>query len=370
VKLYRLLLAFALLACKHEEKDAAPDPVPVRVQPISRGEVRSTVEVAGVLQALPGLDVKLGPLVAGRLAQVLVGEGDRTREGQLLARLDATPLRDAVLAAEAQLGQAKAQEANARARLARAERALAAGVAAAQEVDDARLAFASAQAMVRSAAAQLSTARNQLGRSELRAPFAGVVAHVFAAPGEPLDANKPVVEVARTDTLELRAPLAPRMAARVRPGQTAELRMDGLPGRAFAGRVVAVAPTIDPATGAALVRVQVPNADGALRLGAFARARLILEARANSLRVPREALLPGAADGGASIEIVEDNKSRREQVELAGEDDRYAEIASGAQEGQLVIVEGNYALPDGTPVRAEEPAPPREGVLQPDGGPR
>jgi multidrug efflux system membrane fusion protein len=197
VKLSRALALLTLFACHKAEEAAPPPALAVQVARAERGDVSEAVEVGGQLVAPPGMDVKLGPLVSGRLAEVLVGEGDKVRQGQVLARLEGTPLRDAVAQSQAQLAQARAQEVNARAKLARAEKALQAGVAAAQEVEDDKFALAQAQAAVKSAVALSSTAGNQLGRSELRAPFDGVVAHVFAAAGEPVDANKPVVEVAR-----------------------------------------------------------------------------------------------------------------------------------------------------------------------------
>ncbi|HET9753527.1 MAG TPA: efflux RND transporter periplasmic adaptor subunit, partial [Myxococcales bacterium] len=200
------LLFLALAACRKGGEPEAPPPLAVQVVKASRGDVSEIVEVAGDLSAPPGMDVKLGPLVAGRLGAVLVGEGDTVHEGQALARLDATPLRDALSQAEAQLAQARAQQRNAEAKLARAEEALKAGVAAAQEVEDDRYALAQAEGALKSAQAARSTARNQLGRSELRAPFDGVVAHLFVPAGEPVDANRPVVEVARVSPLELRAP--------------------------------------------------------------------------------------------------------------------------------------------------------------------
>jgi membrane fusion protein (multidrug efflux system) len=362
----RIALLLLCAAChKSTEEETAP-PLAVKTERVSRGDVTPSVEVPGQLAAVPGADVKLGPLVAGRLGSVVVAEGDRVKPDQLLASLDVTPLRDAVVQAEAQLAQARAQQANAQSRLARAEKAFAAGVAAAQEVDDNRLALASAQAAARAAAAQLSTARNQLGRGELRAPFAGVVAHVFAAPGEPLDANKPVVEVASTTELEVRAPVAPAAAASLRSGQRAEARVDGLPGRVFEGHVVAVAPTVDPATGAAMVRVRVPNPDGALRLGAFARARVELETRRGVLRVPHAALLGGDQ---LAVEVVEQGKAKRVPVQVKSEDERYVEVTSGVSEGDVVIVQGGYALPDGTPVREEQGAAQSEtGALRVDGG--
>jgi RND family efflux transporter MFP subunit len=355
VKLSRILCAAALVASCHKAEEEVPQPLPVTVVKAERGEVAEVVEVAGELSAPPGLDVKLAPLVAGRLGEMLVGEGDAVRKDQVLARLEGTPLRDQLAQAEAQLAQARAQELSARQKLARAEKAFQAGVAAAQEVEDARLALAQAQGAVKSAAALVSTARNQLGRSELRAPFDGVVAHVFAAAGEALDANKPVVEVARTSVVELRAPLAPNLAALLRPGQPAQLRVDALPGRIFPARVLAVAPTVDAATGAALVRIRADNADGALRLGSFAHAQVQIQVRRGVIRVPLPALL--GQEQGAAVEMVEGGKAKKVPVRVGARDGQWAEIAQGLEQGAQVIVQGNYALPDGTPVKpVEKPA--------------
>jgi RND family efflux transporter MFP subunit len=345
------LLFLAAVACRKADEPEKPTALAVQVVKASRGDVSEIVEVSGELSALPGMDVKLGPLVAGRLGAVLVGEGDAVRQGQVLARLDATPLRDALSQAQAQEAQARAQERNAAAKLGRAEQALKAGVAAAQEVEDDRLALAQAEGALKSAQAALSTARNQLGRSELRAPFDGVVAHLFAAAGEPLDANKPVVEVARISPLELRAPIAPALAARVRPGQPASLHVDALAARDFPAQVVAISPTIDAATGAALVRLRADNPDGALRIGSFARAQIAVDLRRGALRVPEQALLSGP--DGAAVEVVQEGKAKRTPVKVEAKDGRFAAIGEGLAEGAEVIVQGNYALPDGTPVQAQ-----------------
>ena len=254
------MLLGACHACHREEAaGGAPAAVVVPIEKVARGEVADVAQATGPLEAPPGMDVKLAPIAAGRLAQVLVAEGDRVRRGQVLARLDVTPLRDLVVQAEAQLAQARAQEANAVTRLGRASQAFAAGVAAGQEVDDARLQSDSAKASVRTAEAVLSTASNQLARGELRAPFDGVVARLLAPAGEPVDPGKPVVEVARVEVLELRAPVPPGLSMRLRPGQAATLSIDGSPGTLFSVTVLAVAPVLDPQSGAALVRLRVPN---------------------------------------------------------------------------------------------------------------
>ncbi len=351
-----VLALLALVSCKKEEKAEPPAPVEVQLAKVTRADLTDWIEAAGTLDAPPGMDVKLGPLVAGRLAQVLVAEGDAVTKNQLLARLDPLPLRDAVAQAKAQLAQARAQEANAKGRLERSQKAFEVGVAARQEVDDGKLALESAQASALSAQAALSTASNHFGRSELRAPFAGVVAHVFVAPGEPLDAGKPVVEVTRTNVLELRAPIAPDRAQLVRRGQAAIVEVDGLSGQSFPAQVIAVAPVIDAATGAALVRVRVDNAELLLKGGALARVRIAVALHKGVLAVPREALLSGEGGQGAAVEVVEKGKAQKKAVELGAQDGKLAEVTKGLAEGEQVIVQGAYALPDGTSVKAAEAA--------------
>src|SRR3954465_10520234 len=112
VKRSSVLLAL-VLSCHRGEEEQPPAGVAVVTAKVSRGDVSAPAQAAGELTALPGADVKLGPLVAGRLGEVLAAEGDRVQKGQLLARLDLTSLRDTAQQAEAQLAQARAQESNA-----------------------------------------------------------------------------------------------------------------------------------------------------------------------------------------------------------------------------------------------------------------
>src|SRR5438876_1117952 len=80
VKVSSVVLILLATSCHKAEEEAAPAPLEVQVARAEKGDVSQIVEVAGELSALPGLDVKLGPLVSGRLAAVLVGEGDKVTE--------------------------------------------------------------------------------------------------------------------------------------------------------------------------------------------------------------------------------------------------------------------------------------------------
>jgi membrane fusion protein (multidrug efflux system) len=354
VRISSLVCLVLLCACrKSEEKPEEPQPLAVRTAPALRGDVARIVEVAGALEPPPGFDVKLAPLVAGRLAQVLVAEGDAVKKGQPLARLEATALRDAVAQARAQVGQARAQASNAKIKLSRANQAFDAGVAARQEVDDANLADESAQAAVRTAGAVLSTALNQEDRGELRAPFDGVVAKISAASGEPVDPSRTVVEVSRVDPLELRAGVAPEVGVLLHPGQHATV------GKADA-EVFAVAPVVDPATGALLVRIRVPNPQGSFKANSAAHARIVVDVHKGVLTVPKVAITGGDP---VSVEIVDQGKAKQVPVKLGYDDGEKVEIADGLKGGETVIVQGGYAVPDGTPVAAADAGPAENAAI-------
>ncbi|HEY3451901.1 MAG TPA: efflux RND transporter periplasmic adaptor subunit [Myxococcales bacterium] len=369
------VLALGLLGCPGEKGSGPADSGAVLVR-VARAELRDladAVELTGTLEPPPGRAVKLGALISGRIAEITAAEGDRVAAGRVLVRLESTPLRDALAQADAALTQAQAQLANAAGHRERAEKLFAAGVAARQEVDDARSVEIAAGSAVRNAEAAQSTARNQLARSELRAPFAGTVAHLFAAVGEPVDGSgKPVIEVADTRFLELRAGAAPAQLVRLEPGQRAEVRVDGLGDRLFDGEVAAVAPVVDSATGVGTVRIRLENKDGALKGGALAKARVVLELRPQVVAVPRAALVPreqggaeaGGAGAGFAVERVEGEVARRQDVEVGVVDRGFVELRSGVAAGEVVVVQGAYALPDGTRVRVlgEEAAGKRQAA--------
>ncbi|MBS2023928.1 MAG: efflux RND transporter periplasmic adaptor subunit [Deltaproteobacteria bacterium] len=344
------LWGLALTACHRADgDDAAAAPLTVHTRAIAPGDIAQTLEVVGTLEAQPGLDVKLGPLVPARLSEVLAAEGDQVRKGQVLARLDRVPLADQSVQAQAQLTQAEATRENARKRLERAQQAMAAGVAASQEVEDARLQLESAEAAVRTARAGVSTSGHQLTQAELRAPFDGVVARLYAAPGEQVDPSRPVVEVARVETLELRAPVPAADASLLRRGQAAAVWILGLDREPRATTVRAVAPVLDPQSGAALVRVTVPNPEGALKIGAAARARITIGVHRGVLLAPKSALVAGPS--ARAVDTIEDGKARRVEVELGFEDADSAEVVHGLSAGDEVILQGAWSIPDGTPLQ-------------------
>ena len=347
-----LLLAWAplLCACKEPATAAPSARLPtVKVLVVASGPIRPRIAVAGVLSPLPGRDVKVGSLVPGRVDQVLVAEGDVVKPGQPIAHVEARPLRENLTSAEAERDNARAALENARTRLARSEKLFHDGIASKQEVDDNRAALVAAESTVRKAEAQGGSATAQLDRATLRAPIAGTVAAILVPAGQPVDGNAtPVIEIADTRELDLRAPVPSARIGEVAVGQKAELLVEGA--SPVAGVVQAIAPLVDTATNTVMVRVRIANASGKLRGGVFARGGLLGEPH-EGLSIPRGALLPG--DGGsattAAVLTVEGTVSHH-ALRLGAELEDAVEVLSGLAPGDRVIVEGGYALPDGARV--------------------
>ncbi|QSQ24176.1 efflux RND transporter periplasmic adaptor subunit [Pyxidicoccus parkwayensis] len=345
-----LCLAVQSMACKQEPPAEPELPLPrVRVVPAQKGPAERTLRVAGELSAPPGREVKLTPLVPGRLVLLRVAEGDAVRTGQVLAEVEPGPV-----SAELQQAEATAREAAAAARAAEAKRArtevlVQHGVAARQEAEQDQSAEAAAVAAEQRARAAVDVARRNVGRSQLQAPFDGIVTAVFIRQGETVDGTaQPVLQVSAVDPLELRAFVPQEDAARVHAGMRASLSVEGQE-ETSPGEVIAVSPAIDPRSGNVLVRLRFPNPKGALRLGAFGRAGIVLAEEGTAFPLPASALLP-RGDGGLGVAVVQDGKVKSVPVTVWSEEGGRAVVQGPLQDGEEVIVEGGYSLPEGAGV--------------------
>ena len=149
--------------------------------------------------------------------------------------------------------------------------------------------------------------------------------------------------------------LAESTIARVRPGQPVEVLLDAMPGRSFKAQVDAIDSLVDADGRSLLVRARLPNANGELRSGMFARTRTVFSVREQALVVPEEALVP---QGGKQylVKVVDGPKGKQSQrlearigVRLPGK----AEILEGLAPGDVVVTAGQARLmrPEPQPVR-------------------
>lgn len=342
--------AFGASGCRSSAEDAPAAAKPtVKVLAVKKTRIEPSIPIAGVLAPLPGRDVKVGSLVQGRVDRMFVAEGDPVKSGQVLAHVEAGPLKERLAETEAQRAQATSALENARTRLARTELLFKNGIAAKQEVDDAQAAAVAAESAVKQARAAGGTATVQLDRATLRSPIDGVVAAILVPAGQPVDGNgTPIIEVADTRILDLRAPIPAGRATEVKLGQLAELAIGAL--GTVTGTVAAISPLVDAATNTLMTRIRIKNPDGRLRGGAYARGLLKTEAH-EGFAIPKSALLPSAAGDATSAAIVDpEGKITHRDLEIGDDDGDRIEVRKGLVDGDRVVIEGGYSLPDGTAV--------------------
>lgn len=328
-----------------EEGEAAAVPtITADVGKVTRQDLVETLAVRGAITAVPNEDVRISSLVPGRVIAMTAAEGDPVKAGQVVAEIDPRPLEDQLRQAAAAFSQARAGLENAKLGLARAQRLFERGIAAGKEVEDARNQEAAAQAAADQAAAALDTAQRQVTRTKVTSPISGQVVKRLVSVGEQVDgtAAQPLLEVANLDRVELAANVPADRLPLVRVGQSAEITVEGSDQR-LQGRLIALAPAVDPATNAATARIRAANPTHLLKVGMFALARIGIGEHKAVLTVPPTALARNES-GEAAVYVVTNGVAQRTPVAVGLETPQAVELVSGVSEGQAVLTSAVHGL--------------------------
>lgn len=359
--LWLLVAAATLAACRdrHEasdEEDSAASSAVAKVTltHVEQGTISDLATVTGTVFALPNQDVRVSSLVAGRIARVMVADGDRVGAGEVLAKIEEQPYRDQLQQAEASVEQAKANVENARLSARRNEDLFQRGIAARKDVEDARTTLSVAQAALQQAEAQRSLARLQISRCQVRSPLSGLVVKRFVSDGEQVDgtAAQPIAEVANLDQVELYGNLPALYLGRMHAGEVLPVATEAFPGKILEGRIVAISPAVDPATNMGMARIRISNPGRLLRLGMFLTAQLAVETHSRALLVPNQSVYRND-QGQPRVYRVQGNQAEAIPVRLGLETKEQTEILSGLRGGETVILSGGYGLGDHARVKVE-----------------
>jgi RND family efflux transporter MFP subunit len=339
-------------ATSEDEEEGATGPsttvrAEVTLTRVARADISQSLLLTGTAAAPLNQDVRVSSLVPGRIAELRVAEGDRVQVGELLARLDDRPYRDQVQQAEATGQQAQANLENAKLARARNEDLFNRGIAARKDLEDARTQESVAAATFRQAQAGLELAHLQLSRTRILSPLNGEVAKRFVSVGEQVDgtAAQPIVEVANLREVEFLGNAPAMYLGKMHRGGPVDVTTEAVPGKIFPGQVAAISPAVDPATGAGLVRIRVPNSAGLLRLGLFLGAQISIETHPHALCVPPEAIYRDEKSE-PRVFVVNQDSATAVPVKTGIETRELVELLSGVKEGDTVIRTGGYGLAD------------------------
>jgi len=353
-----LALALLAAACSRGTKpeEAGRPAVAVETAAVATSDLEQAVEVVGALSARSAAEVKTE--YSGTVAEVLVTQWVAVRKGTPLARLDTREASAAVQAARAGLLTAQVGARRAARELERTLKLQEAGLATRQAADDARTAEEAARAGVAAAQAQLDLAQTRLAKALIRAPIDGVVSERNVSVGdyvENMGGAAPMFRIVDARVLELVAAVPSARMADLALGQALVFTSDALPGKQFRGQVSFINPAADEASRTVKVKVEVPNADGALKPGLFAKGRIVTGNRAGVLVVPRTALVSwDTANRTGTVFVLEGETARRRSIKTGAAAGESIEVLEGLQRGELVVTRGGFNLRDGDAVRKAE----------------
>ena len=343
-----------------EARKERPPPL-VAVSRVAVRDVEETIRAPVDLRPLLQADV--GAKMLGYLDAVLVERGDPVKKGQLLAVVRPSDLPDQLAAARSTAAQAEATVALARANLDRARALAPAGRVSKQELQQAETALASAEAMRAAARAQVGALATRLGETRITSPLDGVVSARRLDPGTlvgPGGNTAPFLTVDRIDTLRIFVSVNEIDVPRLKIGQLTHMELDALPGTRFEGRVVRLAPSLDPATRTLEAEAQLPNPNGELRAGMYGRAAIVTGVHSGALTVPVGAVQ--ISNGRSFAYALSGEKVQRREVRIGVDGEQWLEIVSGLRPQDEVVIAGLEGLSDGSAVRPARNVDPYGGT--------
>lgn len=311
-----------------------PAPMQVDATVLRPGSMAEQIRTTGTLRA--DESVELTPETSGKVTAIQFEEGARVEDGQLLLKTN-----DAELRAERTRLEHRLELAADRAE--RQKRLLAEGGVSQEEYD-------ATVNEVEVLEAELELVEAQIAKTEVRAPFSGVVGLRAVSEGAYVTPQTQVTTLKRLDPIKVDFSVAEKYASRVRPGQPITFRVRGIE-RTLNGEVYATDVQVDSETRTLRLRARADNPDGTLRPGMFADVTVSLGTITDAVVVPAFAVVPTL--DGQRVFVAEEGTAQPRNVTLGLRTDSTVQVTEGLSLRDTVITSGVQALRAGLPVQIE-----------------
>ena len=324
------------------DDDAAPSgrggggsPADVTAYVAETVPMRDRIRATGSLQADESID--LAAETSGRVTGIFFEEGSAVRRGQLLLRINSDELR-------AQRERARTRIELAETREDRQRKLLEIGGVSQDEYDG-------VLGELNVLRAEVNLIDAQLAKTEVRAPFSGVIGLRYVSQGAFVSPQTQIASLQRLDPMKLEFSVPERYARQVSVGDAVRFRIAGSEAT-YDASVYAVEPRVDLDTRTLQIRARVDNPGGSILPGAFADIELIVDEIPNALPVPTIALV--SEMGGKRIWVIENGKATPRTVETGIRTENAVQITEGIAPGDSVITSGLQAIRAGQAVRVTD----------------
>ncbi len=314
---------------------------------VESGRIVTGPIISGELR--PAREATVRAELGGSVTAVLVEEGQLTKQGAVIGRIETRTLEDARQSAASALRSAESQLALAQREVARTEQLVKAGALAARDLDLANANVSTVEAQVADAKSRLAAAERQLGDAVIRAPLTGVVSSRGVNQGDVVSPGTALFTVIDPSSMRLEASVPSDDLSALRVGAKVEFTVRGYD-QTFTGTIERIAPQADSATRQVPIYVAIPNVGGRLVAGLYAEGRVVSQA-ASGLVVPIGAIHTDSSEPWALR--VTDGKTERVTVTLGLRDPRTEQVhvEAGLTEGDTLLRGASQGIPPGTAVQ-------------------
>ncbi|HEX5439113.1 MAG TPA: efflux RND transporter periplasmic adaptor subunit [Gemmatimonadaceae bacterium] len=315
---------------------------------VDSGEVRSGPILSGSLEAEQRASVRAQ--VAGQVMQTYVDQGDSVHRGQLLARIDDTALREAALSAQSAVRSAQAALTNAQRDQARNERLYKAGAIAERDLQASQLTVSTAKSALADAQSRQALAQQQLDKTTVQAPFAGVVSTRSVNAGDAVQVGAALFTIVNPSSMRLEASVPAAQLSALRVGEAVRFSVTGYPDRTFTGHISRISPTADSATRQVRIYATIPNKGRALVGGLYAQGTVASESQ-RGLLAPASAIDESGLN--PTVVRIEQGKAQRVEVQVGLRDPQTNQVAltAGVAMGDTLLLGAARGITPGTSVR-------------------
>lgn len=341
-----LLLAgrFGLLPFGHAEKGlVATSAVSIRAGEVQYGSMAPKLSLTGSIEG--ETTAMISAKIPGRIAQVLVEDGQQVNAGQPLVRLESVELSNGVEMANDGVQRLQASYDNSKTDYHRYKILYEEKAISKQQLDNAETKLKMAQTELSSAYASLSNANKQYEYGVVTAPVSGNVANKTAVIGQVVPAGLSLMTVQNSNQVYAVVNVEQKDMGILKNGMLAEVRVDAYPNQVFSGVVDIINPVAAVANRMFRVKIKISNQDGRLKPGMFVKTSIILGAETQALFVPQNAIFQ--KQGIYYVYVVEDGKVVKKQVTVGLVKEDFIEIKTGVQEKMLIAISNINTLKDG-----------------------
>jgi membrane fusion protein (multidrug efflux system) len=335
-----------------KEAPAKDQAVPVKAFKVGRFNFEDSLNALGTIKG--AMEFKLSFEIPGVISSINYREGERYEEGALLMSLRQDDILLRLKRAQAQLSKAETQVQLGEEKEKEHDKLFKIGAIPKNTLDKVKLETEAARFEAEAARLEVKAHEAMLEKSNLYAPSAGMIGELSVEEGETITPNTLLGSHVMTEYVYAEFGVVERDVNKIALGQKARVFVDAYPDKTFEGVIENIAPVVSGTSRTATVKVRIENPERLLLPGMFARVRILLYSKKNTLVVPTDAIQ--GSEGEQFVYVVHPDKETAEKRAIAIGYTRpdYSQVDAGLSEGELIAVSGLEKLEDGKKIRMLE----------------